>query len=247
MVVNDETSTTRSSPAVVVRGSAPQGTFQIPDNGLRFDSSDSFLSRFKSAIRLHTYPTTVSSNNNTDVPAKPSPDSSSSTSQTSTQSNTCLTETHVSTPHTASSPHTPPGSSTPVSSTPASQPRMDCAQSTRISTSHVIITRPSQAHLSERIGQSFPSDHQTGSTHNSKHISAEQAADEVEDTLIQVNPDGESLLNSNRHSYPILRFCSATALLHQSQLDKVVSCHTSFSSLDITYALIVSSALIFLT
>lgn len=221
MVVNDETSSSGSAAPIVVRGSAPHGTFQIPNDGLRLDSSDSFLSRFKSAIRLRTYPTSLSvpaAKSNVDLDACVI--ASNSNNHSASRSSSRLTETKVSV--------TPPPSSSPNASvdqvpiTPQSP--TDCAPSTHISVSNADVASPSHSHASQCSHQPDSPGDQFASDHFSNHISAEQAADEVEDTLIQVNPDGESLLNSNRHSYPILRFCSATGLLDQPLLDKVVSC-----------------------
>lgn len=51
---------------------------------------------------------------------------------------------------------------------------------------------------------------------------AEEAADAAEDDLINVLSDEASLLQDNRSSFPILRFCAAKALLDQQSLEKMV-------------------------
>lgn len=183
------------APHVISRGSAPRGTFQIPDSGLP-PAPDSFLTRFRTACGIAQ-------------PPPPPPQS--------------VQPPPPSTDVTASVAH--------PKSVPAQVPPLQSAPSPYTDTS-----RPSLASL------------QTDTT-NTK--SAEQVADEAEDTLIKVLPDTDAdtdvgtdvgsaadftsnldiasnpdpasnsdvALPDISLSYPVLRFCSAHALLDQDALD----------------------------
>lgn len=221
MVLNMSNERPRPDPGVpiVMRGSAPQGTFRIPDDGLRLDSPHSFLSRFQSSLRfgLHPSPAPVlKTTSETPNPLAPKP---------VTQSETASPSQNVHQPNCFADHQTPNSLNTSFSEIPIqilpspsrALPSRQSSTHTITDASHIPLTKPNQP-----ARPSLASNH-TLPTYSREDISAEQAADDVEDNLIQVNPDLQSLLYPSRVSFPILRFCSATALNAQTALDKLVS------------------------
>lgn len=191
---------------LVTRGSAPDGTFHIPDEGLQVPQEDSFLFRF---LASRSQKVEQPAGELEVVPARPTtPVDPGVDKITSAVARVIVTD------------------------------DVDAKSTSDIA--HVVNARHTNGHTfkMEVSSEKQESDNENAPdeiTPNpvverktepvklpSTSITAEQKADEVEDTLIKVAVDSDSLLSEVRASYPILRFCAAKGLLDQQALDKLV-------------------------
>lgn len=201
---------------IIRRGSAPKGTFQIPDEGLRISHADSFLSRFWKS-RSASKPTAERGSDTSATPVTENANSSRSSSDRHLHAKSAdaeeiaasVTKLNISS-----------------NSTPADDSSRRAANGTRAQenahASKVYKSEPSKAQkeVTSTVTESFSAPIAVPSV---QQKTAEQEADEVEDTLINVISDTDSLLYDGRPSYPTLRFCAAKGLLDQQALEHLVS------------------------
>lgn len=246
--------------ALLKLGSAPKGTFEIPNEGLRPPVHGSFLARFQSRNSGTAFQHRQSS---VDLSTK-----SSHVFQTPAQSQTATPETTSSSaqPQSSEPNHVTRSASLKASflkaaafltaetappDDPTSEDAPDQASddqsdlqiessSPEPDTDPEIVTQnvaPSVEVAATKHEVSTPNgrQHATSEDQVSDRVlvsskTPEQVADEEEDTLINVLPDKDSLLFEGRPSYSILRFCSANALLNQKTVDKLVRSHNCQTS-----------------
>lgn len=220
--VNDTGKSDIPAPPLVTRGSAPSGTFCIPEEGLRVSLTRSFLSRFQTVISPPVEPTIkkdlpdtsdINSNSNPTesilLPLEQTPSELENVS-----SNFLQLQLSTDDEYHGNTNESPILQNDPEYSQ-LSQHQFNKPLSNQSSTSlHDTTIEPEQPLL--------PPVH-VEPTEPEYSSALEHAADEVEDTLINIVSDYDSLLHDSRPSYPILRFCAGTALIDVSALDNLVS------------------------
>lgn len=233
--------------SLVTRGSAPRGTFSIPAAGLRIPDSKSFLARFQARTSLRNEVPSLPEPESA-LPAElldagrheeqegqvngehPNRHANGDASGGNARLLDAPGENGVApddpdpNPKLESEPRpeVQPGleQGGELNSEPRSDARLDVEQH---GDDEADVSNMEQNHEQppEQKKAALLDEVESNSLAPSK--SPEDEADEVEDTLINVVDDEDSLLYEGRPSYPVLRFCAAGALLDQHALDSLVS------------------------
>lgn len=200
---------------VVLRGNAPPNIFQIPDEGLCVPSQDTFLARFRDTLKM-AKPVAL--------PSGTEPQAESQNSEPFLRSESLRSSSNTNSPSDVSpSPNQPD-----IDHNHEVLPQLssNSTASSAHATDNIAPNTDQNTGVDQSASGNVPARIPVGTApQNNDDLpskSFEEAADEEEDTLINVLPE-HSLLFDGRQSYPILRFCTGNAILNQKVLDKLVS------------------------
>lgn len=193
----------------------------IPDAGLRVPKQESFLSRFRNNRLRFSQPASVT--DQTSVEVEPSLETpaiiNTDANRASVDGVTASTATMTL--------HPSEDSSSDLSSAHLIGRQTDNSNGLRYEkgTSNDVFGTKIRGSGSETNSAELELSQQSTASANisPRNKTAEQVADEAEDTLIEVVPETESLLSESRSSYQVLRFCAGSCLIDQNAVDHLVS------------------------
>lgn len=214
--------------AVVTLGSAPRGTFSIPEDGLHVSEGKSFLARFQAGTRIRAAkPAAPHQQPNDDLKSEfPKPDFPELGEKQQGESPVKGVEQIVEVGTDQKQDETK-GEGV-VNGDPGPETGNELKTDVKLEEQHEQEERldPEPEHYGPEVDPAMHEEMPSEAIREQLEIDSKVSkyeADEAEDTLINEVNNDNAISPENRTSYPVLRFCSGVALLDQHALDTLVS------------------------